>query len=90
MAQNQSLFLEHLKPNAKILDIGCGVGRDAYFFEQKGYEVLAFDGSREMIKHASQILTYPAKYMLFDDMNFDQEFEDAWAAASLLHVPHIN
>ncbi|MGI4852268.1 MAG: class I SAM-dependent methyltransferase [Janthinobacterium lividum] len=88
MSQNQNLFLAHLKSKAKILDIGCGVGRDAYFFEQQGYDVLAFDGSQEMVNRANQILKQPAKHMFFNDINFDQEFEGAWAAASLLHVPN--
>ena len=86
MSQHQNLFLAHLKSEARILDIGCGVGLDAYFFEQQGHDVLAFDGAQEMVICANQILRQPAKQMFFDEINFDQEFDGAWAAASLLHV----
>ena len=38
-------FLEHL-PNGKqkILDVGCGSGRDSVFFANQGFEVVAIDG----------------------------------------------
>ncbi len=32
-----------------ILELGCGVGRDAEFFAQKGYKVVATDGSKVVI-----------------------------------------
>ena len=33
-----------------ILDIGCGNGRDSFFFNQKGYKVTAIDISRKAIQ----------------------------------------
>ncbi len=36
----------------KLLDIGCGEGRDSIFFAQNGYRVSAFDSSNEGIKKA--------------------------------------
>lgn len=81
-------FLNHLNPSARILDVGCGVGRDAHFFEKRGHPVTAFDGSKEMVNFANKILKEPAKVMLFEEMDFSEEFEGVWAAASLIHVPH--
>ncbi|GAO99058.1 tellurite methyltransferase [Caedimonas varicaedens] len=80
-------FLALLEPPAKILDVGCGVGRDARYFEGLGYHVTAFDGSEEMVKFANQLLKEPAKLMFFEDMEFNNEFDGVWAAASLIHVP---
>ena len=43
------LFLEELislcppSPDTKVLDIGCGEGKDAVYMAQKGYNVSAFD-----------------------------------------------
>ena len=47
-------FLQHVPNHGKILDAGCGVGRDSRFFLSKGYKTVAFDGSREMVKMASK------------------------------------
>lgn len=40
-------FLKYVPKQGRILDAGCGVGRDSKFFLSKGYEVVAFDGSLE-------------------------------------------
>ena len=34
----------------KVLDIGCGEGKDAVFFARNGYDVTAFDLSKEGIE----------------------------------------
>lgn len=83
-------FLKHLPKKSRILDAGCGVGRDSKFFLSKGYDVVSFDGSREMVKMASDLLGQPALHMLFQDMNFSNEFNAVWAQASLLHIPYEN
>lgn len=49
----QNKFLSRLVDGAKILDFGCGSGRDTKYFLEKGYEVEAIDGSEELCKIAS-------------------------------------
>lgn len=83
-------FLKHVPKEGRILDAGCGVGRDSRFFLGKGYDVVALDGSLEMVKMASNLLGKDALHMLFQDMNFSNEFDAIWANASLLHVPFEN
>ena len=39
----QELFLSFLPAKAKILDFGCGSGRDTKYFIDNGYEVDAMD-----------------------------------------------
>lgn len=34
----------YVEPGGHILDVGCGSGRDAKYFIDKGYQVTAFDG----------------------------------------------
>ena len=50
----QDKFLALLQPNAYILDFGCGSGRDAKYFLEKGYQVTAIDGSAELCRLASE------------------------------------
>jgi SAM-dependent methyltransferase len=83
-------FLKHVPNQGRILDAGCGVGRDSKFFLSKGYKVLPFDGSLEMVKLTSNLLGEDALHMLFQAMHFSSEFDAVWANASLLHVPYEN
>lgn len=80
-------FAELLPKNAHILDSGCGSGRDAKAFIERGYQVTAFDGSATMVKLASEFTGLDVQYLTFEEMNFDAEFDAVWANASLLHVP---
>ena len=44
----QDEFIEGLPAGAKILDLGCGSGRDTKYFLEHGYRVDAIDGSAEL------------------------------------------
>ncbi|WP_075109500.1 class I SAM-dependent methyltransferase [Neptuniibacter pectenicola] len=69
------------------MDAGCGSGRDALFFRNKGYKVTAFDASETLCKLASEALTQAANVMRFNEIKRQGEFDAAWACASLLHIP---
>lgn len=81
-------FLQHVPKGGRIVDAGCGSGRDAKFFLSEGYDVVPFDGSIEMVHLTSHFLGKPALHLLFQDMHFQSEFDAAWANAALLHVPY--
>ena len=79
-------FLEHMPPEGSILDLGCGSGRDSKFFAERGYRVTAVDGSAELCKRAEQLIGFPVRCLLFEDLDYVNEFDGVWACASLLHV----
>lgn len=79
-------FEAMLPEGAKVLDLGCGSGRDAKHFIEKGYKVEAVDGSQKLCDFASEYIGQEVKCMLFEDINYDDEFDGIWACASLLHV----
>ena len=87
MADHRGRFLAHISLGGRILDAGCGSGRDSKIFIESGSEVIAFDGSTEMAKIASEFLGREVLNILFKDMNFYEEFDGIWACASLLHIP---
>ena len=47
-------FIKKVKPGGKILDVGCGSGRDTLIFKNLGFNVTAFDVSEELVKKASE------------------------------------
>jgi SAM-dependent methyltransferase len=86
MSEMIERFLSYLKPGARILDAGCGVGRDTKVFMQKGYEVEAFDSSIQMVRLSSEYTGQMTRFLRFEDMDYVDEFDGIWACASLLHV----
>lgn len=80
-------FLSLLRPNAHVLDAGCGPGRDSLFFLENGYRVTAFDASEAMVSLASRHLGQPVLRLSFDELEEEKRFDAVWACASLLHVP---
>lgn len=81
------LFLALLPPGARILDAGCGSGRDSRAFLERGYEVTALDASEAMVELASGHIDRPVLHMSFDQVRFRERFDGVWASASLLPVP---
>lgn len=79
-------FEKLLSPGAKILDLGCGSGRDSRYFTQRGYDVVAVDPSPAMCEYTRSIVDIPVFQMRAEDMDFQNEFDAVWACASLLHV----
>ncbi len=88
MSEWRERFEKHLPDNGRILDAGCGSGRDSKAFMQDGFEVKAFDASEEMCRAAAAFARIEVKKMMFQEMDFSDEFDGIWACASLLHVPY--
>lgn len=78
-------FLKYLPVQAKILDLGCGSGRDALAFKNKGYEVDAIDASIELVKKAKELTGIQVKHQSFYDLDEEVVYDGIWACASLLH-----
>ena len=79
-------FLELVPAGGRLLDAGCGSGRDALSFSKLGFEVEAFDASAKCVEHARELTGLDVGQLRFDEMDFEDEFDGIWACASLLHV----
>jgi SAM-dependent methyltransferase len=86
MTEAYEMFLKYVIPEGKILDAGCGSGRDTVFFLNKGFEVVSLDASDEMVRMSSELTVQRTIKMMFQDIGFVEEFDGVWACASLLHV----
>jgi SAM-dependent methyltransferase len=79
-------FLKDFPKTGKILDVGCGSGRDSLFFKDKGYKITAIDASQELSSLASKYINQDVLCLKAQDINFKKEFDGAWCMASLLHL----
>ncbi|MGK3189274.1 class I SAM-dependent methyltransferase [Enterobacter soli] len=80
-------FTQHLALGARVLDAGCGSGRDAKAFQDMGYQVDAFDASSAMVELARQHSGLPVQLMSFSEIDCKAQYDGIWCCASLLHVP---
>ena len=78
-------FLAELPEGARILDVGCGSGRDTLAFKKKGYQVDSIDYSEELVKKASRLTGIPIKLKSFYEVDDYEAYDGIWACASLLH-----
>ena len=86
MSDCRNRFLNYVKKDGRILDAGCGSGRDLLAFMREGYQVDAFDASEEICRLASEKLGIPVACRRFEDLTGTLEYDGIWACASLLHV----
>lgn len=83
----QASFEALLEPGARVLDFGCGSGRDAKRFAEAGFAVDAADGSPELCRIAAQLTGLPVRCMRFEELDAVGEYDGIWACSSILHVP---
>lgn len=86
-SQTQDRFLHYLKPGARILDFGCGSGRDTKYFLDKGYQAEAVDGSAQFVRIASEYTGIAVRQLLFQDLEETERYDGIWACSSILHLP---
>lgn len=78
-----------LLPKGKVIDIGCGSGRESLWFTGHKYEYVGIDFSSAMVeiaKKANPKATFEVKS--FYDLDFPLDsFDGFWASCSLVHAP---
>ena len=80
-------FVEALEGPA-VLDAGCGPGRDAAFFAERGLDPVGIDRAVEMAEYARA--NRPGRYLRMDlrSLGFAADsFDGVWCPASVFFVP---
>lgn len=80
-----------LKPGGKLLELGCGSGRDAAFMVSQGFKVLATDGCASMVQQANLHHPELAAHLLHLELpdglsNGLGVFDGIYAIAVLMHL----
>lgn len=84
-------FSSLLLTGNKVLDVGCGSGRDTQFLRDEGHEVIGIDASSGMIEEAKRLVGGDFRLMDMKKLDFSENSIDGlWCCASLLHQPKNN
>lgn len=79
-------FLDRLATGARILELGCGGGRDSARMAGRGFIVDATDASVAMVDQVREAYGLPARRMRFDELSVADAYDAIWAHACLIHV----
>lgn len=79
-------FLEYIPEGGRIMDAGCGSGRDAAAFIKRGYRAEGLDASSELAVLASERQGISVTVCNMEDWIADEPFDGIWCCAALLHM----
>jgi SAM-dependent methyltransferase len=84
-------FLVSYKPNSKMLDIGCGSGRDLAVLQKLGHQCYGIDPTAEFVEIAQRVhpeLSHRIVQGGLPDMTppFGGEFDGVLCSAVLMHI----
>ena len=86
MTEAYSRFLKYVPVGSRIMDLGCGSGRDVARFRDHGYDAYGLDASEEMVRLAQKKLGIPVEVGNIETWMADEPFNGIWCCASLLHL----
>ena len=87
--RERSEFLKVLKAERRksLLEIGCGPGRDAQFFQSQGFQILAVDNAPTMVKLTVEKGVTAQVLDCYDLDQVDETFDAVYTLNCLLHIP---
>ena len=92
VSQNRNALISAMLKNpGRILDFGCGPGRDLMAFKTLGHEAIGLDATPAFVEMAKQ--TTGCEVLQQNFLNLDlpnQYFDGVFANASLIHVPQAS
>ena len=84
--QLRKKFVSFLPEHARIIDIGCGSGRDVKAFCEMGYHAVGLDASEGLAAEAEAQLGIEVQVGDMATWIAQEPFDGIWCCAALLHL----
>ena len=79
-------FASYLPDEARVIDMGCGSGRDVMAFSDMGHEATGLDGAKELLKLAEERLEIKTVAADMSEYIAASPYDGIWCCASLIHL----
>src|SRR5271169_597030 len=87
------LLRGRIRPGMRVLDAGCGSGRNLVYFLREGYEVFGVDSDAQAVESTRRLATLLAPGLAADnfrveaveEMSFPSGFADVVLSSAVLH-----
>ena len=79
-------FIRYIPDGGRIMDLGCGSGRDVKWFIEHGYDARGIDASEELVARARAHYGVPVEVGVIEDWIAETPYDGVWCCASLMHL----
>ena len=79
-------FRKHIPDRGRIMDLGCGSGRDVKWFRDHGYDARGLDASEKLVQIAQKRFDIPVEVGCIEDWVSEEPIDGIWCCASLMHL----
>jgi len=87
MQQMYEAFVPFVPQGGRILDVGCGTGRDLKWFREHGYQAEGLEPAPALAEVSRMRSGASVQESRAEELNILARYDGIWACASLLHVP---
>ena len=86
MSKLRNAFAAYLPAESRVIDLGCGSGRDVMAFCDMGHDASGLDASKELVELAKERLEVKASVGDMVTWRASESYDGIWCCASLIHL----
>lgn len=83
---SQKIFLNEIKSEGEIIDLGCGTGEKTIWFHKQGLKVDAVDASPQMFEKLNNFKGIKIQKVDLSKIEFQKKYDGMWASFSIQHL----